>query len=131
MSLKLSNKASSSLGVYVDKFSREELGHVEASFTQSDVNKIVSRVISFYGRLKASKDYVGEIKEALKNQDFVRELHSYIINFLNNRPTQERVDYYRGLCEKYGHTPKVNMNKNKMEKRISKLIRTNGESQDI
>ena len=127
----LTVKARSSLLHYVDMYTRQELGHLEVAYTSNEVRKILARVLSFYGRLEYSKDYIGEIKDALSTDGFVEELENHIEKFLDNRPAKDRMDYYIQLCTSNGHTPKANINKDKMEKRIRKLIKTNGESQDI
>ena len=128
---KLSKQAKPSIAHYVDMYSRERLGHAEGTFTESDVKAIIERIKGLYWRRKVTKGYVGEISEALKHQEFIQDLEKFIVSYLNNRPNQDRVDFYNELCAKYGLTPKVIANKDKMELRINKIIKTDGKSQDI
>jgi hypothetical protein len=127
----LSKQAKSSLAHYVDMYVRESLGHIEGSFTATNVKAIIERIKSLYWERRVNKDYIAEISEGIKHEEFIKDLERFIVNFLNNRPTQSRVNYYNELCKKYGFTPKVIANKDKLELRINKIIETNGRTQDI
>lgn len=127
----LSTSAKPSIGVYIDRYTREIVGEAYSVFSKKEVDEIVSSVKSFYERSKSQTPYYLEIRQALQSKEFLIDLSVEVVRFLENRPIQERIDLYIGLCKKYNFTPNIIANKDKLELRINKIIKTNGKTQDV
>ncbi|MEK3917252.1 hypothetical protein [Paenibacillus sp. FSL H7-0331] len=129
----ISDSARKSLGVFIDKYTRELKGHVLNDYTTADVSAILKKVKSKYIGSKKydSKDFYIEIENAFQNEGFTKDVAEEIERFINNRPTPDRENYYLSLCNQYGFIPKEIANKEKLELRINKIVNTNGRTQDV
>ncbi|WP_339236268.1 hypothetical protein MKX40_22305 [Paenibacillus sp. FSL R5-0517] len=128
----LSDRARPSLTRYVDQFVRNDLGHIYSDYSGEDVNKIIKKVYNKYLHLGNEQEKYKEINDAfLSSPLFIEDLKSYIVDFLENRPTLDRVEYYRSLIATHNLLDKKNINRDKLEERISVLESTQGTSQDF
>jgi hypothetical protein len=128
---RLSIHSRSSLSHYVDKFVRKECDYVSNVFTDAQVNKIIREVKSKYRNIIDENDKLYELKVAFDDQEFMKDFKDYVIQYLNSRPSADRVSYYQSLCERYGLEDKQNINRERLEARISAIERSGGRSQEI
>ncbi|GAV11367.1 hypothetical protein [Paenibacillus sp. NAIST15-1] len=127
----LSKNARQTLAYYVDVLVRKQFSLEYQEHSEKDIMKVVERVKENYTRRRLEKEAYEEIYNALQSQEFINDLKIYISNFLNNRPTVERITYYRSLCRQYGLGIGSNINKKTLELRIARIIETGGKDQNI